>query len=372
MTDHLITFGGAINRLIAGEDLSMAEANRSFNEILNNTQPEIHQGAFLSAITAKGPTPKEIAGAWKAIFDLDTVKVSLDTNIPVTDNCGTGMDTFKTFNISTGSAIVAAAGDIPMARHGARAITSKCGTVDLCEALGIDVECDVEIVKESIEKTGIGIFNGMSAGTHPTALFRILSQMRFGSILNIAASLANPANPRYGVRGVYAKEMLMPVTETMREIGFKKALIFHGETGNGAGGMDELSAFAESHIAELSEDGTIKRYALAPEDLGLTKQHDLSEIAAGNDPVQEARRLLRVFSGLDNNGLYNTICLNAAPMFYVTGEAASLKEGVEKAKTQIDSGKAMDKLKDWVQVQQRDPEAGKKQLNALINDISVN
>ena len=132
--------------------------------------------------------------------------------------------TFKTFNISTGASIVAAAGGVCLARHGARAITSRCGTVDLCEMLGVDVECSADTVQASIEQSGLGLFNCMSPTTHPQALFRILSQMSFGSILNIAASLANPANPAYGVRGVYAWEMIDPVIQTMREMGFQEYL----------------------------------------------------------------------------------------------------------------------------------------------------
>ena len=196
--------------MIAGEDLSREETRGLFSELLNGEQTDIHQGALLSAITAKGPNPAEIAGAWEAIFDLDTVKVTPDVQEPLIDNCGTGMDSIKTFNISTASAIVAAGGGVYLARHGARAITSRCGTVDICETLGIDVECKSEVVKTSIEKTGIGLFNGMSPHVHPRALFRILSQMSFGSILNIAASLSNPAKPEHGVRGVYSEKMILP------------------------------------------------------------------------------------------------------------------------------------------------------------------
>ncbi|HDH98585.1 MAG TPA: anthranilate phosphoribosyltransferase [Deltaproteobacteria bacterium] len=366
MNDRFKEFGDSINRLILGERLSRLETRDLFAEILEGNQTDMHQGAFLAAITAKGPDPGEIAGAWQAIYELDTVKVWPDIQKPLIDNCGTGMDSFKTFNISTASAIVAAAGGVCLARHGARAITSRCGTVDLCEALGIDVECGAETVKESIEKIGIGLFNGMSPGVHPQALFRILSQMSFGSILNIAASLANPANPSYGVRGVYAREMVTPVIQTMKELGFEKAIVFHGSVGTGAGGMDELSPVGESFVAELSETGKITNYNLYPEEIGVHYEWAVGEISGGDDPEKEARKLLKVFTGKDKWALYETICLNTAPILYVAGDVRTLKEGFEKAKDIIDAGRAMDKLKQWVQAQNREPEAGKEHLESVI------
>jgi anthranilate phosphoribosyltransferase len=369
MVDNFKKFGNSITSLISGNDLTREQTKELFSEILNNKQSDIHQGAFLAAITAKGPCPEEIAGTWDAIYDIDTAKIRPDTKQPVVDNCGTGMDSFKTFNISTAASIVAAAGGVCLARHGARAVTSRCGTVDLCETLGVDMECPVETVKTSIEKTGIGLFNAMSPLVHPQALFRILSQMSFGSILNIAASLANPVMPEYGVRGVYAKEMISPVIETMKEIGFKKAMVFYGSSGNGMGGMDELSPISESWVAELSEDGNIEHYALSPEILDIRYSITPEEIAGGNDPEMEALKLLTVFTSKDKKALYETICLNAAPIFYVAGKTAAIKSGIEKSREIIASGKAMNKLKEWIVTQHRDPETGKRQLEHLMQKL---
>ncbi len=351
MNDKTKQFGASINRLIAGEDLVRDETRELFEEILKGEQTEIQQGAFLAAMTAKGPSISEIAGAWEAIYELDTIKVNPDVQEPLVDNCGTGMDSFKTFNISTGAAIVAAAGGVNVARHGSRALSSKCGTVDICEALGVDVECSADTVKKSIEKTGIGLFNGMSPEVHPEALFRILSQISFGSILNIAASLANPANPILGVRGVYSKDMIDPVINSMKEIGFKKAVVFHGTVDNSGGGIDELSPVAESFVSELTENGSIKHYVLQPESAGINRPIQKDDIAGGNDPDNEAQRLIRIFTGEDRNGLYYTVCLNAAPLFYVAGRVNDLNEGMALAKDVVDSGQAMDKLKQWMDVQ---------------------
>jgi anthranilate phosphoribosyltransferase len=172
-------FGAVITRLIQKENLTRKESERAFISLLNNEVTEMQQGAFLAALTAKGETRQEVSGAWQAIYDLDTVKIMLDRGLMAADNSGTGMDAFKTFNISTASAIIAAAGGIPMARHGARAITSVCGAVDMAEALGVDVECAASVVANSIETANIGLFNGMSPNIHPRALGRILSRIHY-------------------------------------------------------------------------------------------------------------------------------------------------------------------------------------------------
>jgi anthranilate phosphoribosyltransferase len=369
MNDRFKGFGRFITDLISGKDLTREQTRDLVSEILNKEQSDMHQGAFLAAITAKKPCADEIAGTWDAIFDIDTVKVHLDIKQPVVDNCGTGMDSFKTFNISTAAAIVAAAGNTYLARHGARGITSLCGTVDLCEMLGVDVECPPCIVKKSIEKTKIGLFNGTNSHTHPQALFRILSQISFGSILNMAASLANPVKPAYGVRGVYAQEMVLPVIETMKQIGFKRALVFYGTSGNGSNGIDELSPVGKSYVAELEPDGNIVNYTVDPGAMGLKHPVTLKDIAAENDPEKEALRLLRLFTGMDNGPLYETICLNTAPVFYVTRQVNTLAAGVEKAREIIDSGQAMHQLWQWVQVQNRHPHTGKEKLKALVEKI---
>ena len=218
--------GQIITRLISKENLTLDESYGAFCRIIGNEVSDMQQGAFLAALTAKGETAAEVAGGWRAVYELDTHKVDLGEG--VVDNCGTGMDSFKTFNISTAASLVAAAGGVRVARHGARAITSCCGTVDMAEALGVDVECPVNLVAKSVNTVGIGLFNGMSPEVHPKALGRILSQIHFGSPLNIAASLAHPALPKIAVRGVYAQALLQPVAEVMQAIGYTDALVIYG------------------------------------------------------------------------------------------------------------------------------------------------
>jgi len=369
MSNKVADFGRTIDKLISGEELSRAATREAFSQILQAEQTEMHQGALLAGITAKGPSPRELAGAWQAIFELDTVKVTPRTERPLLDNCGTGMDGFKTFNISTAAALVGVAGGVPMARHGARGITSGCGTVDLCEALGVDAECRAELVTESIEACGIGLFNGMSQTVHPQALFRVLSRMQFGSILNIVASLANPVAPEYGVRGVYDKDLVRPVIQTMKEIGFKRALVFHGASGNGHKGIDELSPVDTNLSAELSEDGSIREFRISPQELGINKDAQLEEIASGASVQEEALRLARIVTGRDQGTLYETVCLNAAPIFYISGAVSSLEQGMEKSRELIDSGRVLDKLSQWVESQNRDPRAGAARLKTLLESV---
>jgi len=368
--DRLKIFGSKIAALLNRKDLTREEAKDMFRQVLTNEQPDLQQGAFLAALTAKGETPEEIAGAWEAIYELDTEKVSPVVPQPLVENCGTGMDSFKTFNISTAAAIVAAAGGIYMAKHGARALTSACGAVDILEAVGVDVECDLDIVKQSIERVGIGIFNGMSAKVHPQALFRILSQIRFGTTLNISASLANPALPRYGVRGVYSKGLVEPVAQVMREIGYIKALVFYGSNGNGAKGMDEISILGETVVAELNNGGEIRTYTVKPEDFSI-KRPDEPTISPSSDRKNEALNFLRILIGSDRGPRYEVTCLNAAPIFYLMGQAKDLREGFNRAKEVIKSGQAIAKLREWVTAQNSDPKSGQMKLERLLKEVDT-
>jgi anthranilate phosphoribosyltransferase len=346
----LKSFGEGIDRLISRQDLSRAECHSMFRQVLTDTQPDLHQGAFLAALTAKGPTPPEIAGAWQAIVELDTATVEVPQDGPLVDNCGTGMDSLKTFNVSSAAAVVAAAGGVRMARHGARGLTSACGTVDLLEAVGIAVDCDVASVARSIETCGIGLFNGMSPRVHPRALFRILSQIRFGSILNIAASLASPCRPTHAVRGVYTADLLTPVSRVMREIGYRRAMVVHGFDAERRRGMDELSTIGETVVHEFHPDGREETYNLAPEDVGI-RRAGFADIASTGDVRREAVRFLKVVAGTADRASIDIACLNAGAILYVADQAATIAAGIEQGREIIDTGRALSKLCAWRKAQ---------------------
>lgn len=358
-------FSAGLRKLLNKENLTRLEAAHMFDRVLNNEETEMHQGAFLAALAAKNETEEEIAAAWEAIYTLDTVKVTPDTHVPLVDNCGTGMDSVKTFNISTAASVIAAAAGISMAKHGARAITSKCGTIDVLEELGVDVECDAGLVKESIEKAGIGIFNGMSSRIHPRALGRILSQISFGSILNISASLANPALPMYAVRGVHSKELLESTPKVMREIGYKKALIVHGLAEDGRQGMDEASTLNKTLVAELHEDGRISHYSFSPEDFGVRRavREDIKPFA---NTEEAALGLVRILTGEDNGPKADIVCLNSALILQLMGVGKTVAEGYQISKELIASGQSIAKLKAWVAHQNAHPEKGLRKLEGLL------
>ena len=360
-------FGQVVTGLIRGESLNAEEAYKAFWQVLNNDISEMQQGAFLAALTAKGETAEEVAGGWKAIYELDTTKVSLHGKGPVVDNCGTGMDTYKTFNISTAASLVAASGGITVARHGARGITSSCGTVDIVEALGVDVECDVAYVAEAIDKVGVGLFNGMSPKVHPMALGRILSQIYFGSPLNIAASLANPALPKMAVRGVYAKNLVMPVAKVMQSIGYTKATVVYGGIDGSDKGMDEASVCGTTYGARLI-DGEIREFTFTPEECGV-KSHRSDALAADPDVDQAALKMVELLHGKGDSARRDAVLLNSGLLFELTGKASSIEQGVAMARECMKDGQPIGVLTRWVTEQNRDPDQGLAKLNALIQQV---
>jgi anthranilate phosphoribosyltransferase len=366
----LRAFGADVQRLIQGQDLTRERTYELFRQVLLGEQPDLQQGALLAALVAKGETPEEIAGAWQAIVEFDTVPAavaSLAGDGPLVENCGTGMDTLKTFNVSSAAAIIAAARGARLARHGARALTSRCGAVDILEAVGVDVDCSAAAVERSIGVAGIGIFNGMSPAVHPGGLGRILSQIRFGSTLNVAASLANPVRPTHGVRGVYAGGLLGPVGDVMMEIGYEHALVVHGYDDRREAGMDELSVLGASVISELRSDGRRDAYTVEPEDFGMRRAAH-SEIAPLGDLRDESLRFLQVLGGRGHEACGDAACLNAAAVLYVAGLAADLGDGLAQAREAVASGAAIEKLEEWVAAQAGGVErrsAGEARLSAL-------
>ncbi len=357
-------FGMKIQRLIEGKNLSKDETYGMFREILLNEQPDLQQGAFLAALVAKGETVDEIAGAWAAIDEIDTIHSASDLPGSLFENSGTGMDALKTFNVSSAAAIVAAACGINMVRHGARAITSLCGTVDIMEAVGIDVDCDVAVVESSLRRAGIGLFNGMSPKVHPGALGRILSQIRFGSTLNIAASLANPCRPTYGLRGVYTEKLVRKAAEVMQSIGYEKGMVVYGKDDKSGQGMDELSLSGGTIVHEFTRNGS-NEYTLYPEDAGLT-QSSFEEVAAIGNPAKEAVRFIQVLSGKKHEACIDFTCLNAGAILHTAGKCDSIRKGVEMSREVIESNRAIEKLRQWASCQDSSGGKGLHRLESLL------
>jgi anthranilate phosphoribosyltransferase len=362
-------FGAIVARLIARQDISRAEARECWRQICEEEQPDLQQGAFMAALKAKPETPEEVAGTFEALYDLDTIKVDVSTPEPIIDNCGTGADTLKTINVSTGAAIIGAACGLYVVRHAARAISSNCGAIDVIEALGVDVEASPEVPKRSIEQAGIGAWNAFLPTIHPKTLGRVLSQVRFGSTINIVGPLLNPTMPSYKVMGVATPDMIDIEVRTLRELGFKRAFVMHGLEHGSDRGMDELSTVGPSHVAELHPDGRIERSIIAAEDLGIAPAR-FEDLASTRDVKQNALRLLGVILGNDAGPRADIVCLNAAPLLYVMGKARNLEEGIAMARAAVRDGRALKKLREWVTVQNRHPADGLAVLDGMIAQVS--
>ncbi|NLC69874.1 MAG: anthranilate phosphoribosyltransferase [Desulfuromonadaceae bacterium] len=361
-------FGAIVVRLTRGENISREESRDCWRQICEEEQSDLQQGAFMGALKAKPESPEEIAGAFEALYEYDTLKVEVNTPEPLIDNCGTGADTLKTINISTGAAIIGASLGLYVVRHASRAISSNCGAIDVIEALGVNVESAPEVPKQSIEKAGIGAWNAFLPKVHPRTLARVLSQVRFGSTINLIGPLLNPTKPTYKVMGVPTTAMIDIEVKTLKALNFKRAFVMHGLEEESGKGMDEISILGPTHVAELTEEGNISKYLLTPEQFGI-KRARYEEIASNRDVKRDALALLRVLTGKDSGPRFEVVCLNAAPLLYLTGKADSLKDGFEMARDAVADGKAMAKLRDWVTWQNLRPEDGLPVLEKMLEQI---
>jgi len=366
--DRWRRFGAIVVRLTHGENLSREEARECWRQICEEEQSDLQQGAFIGALKAKPETPEEVAGTFEALYEYDTLKVEVKTPGPLIDNCGTGADSLKTLNISTGAAIIAASLGLYVVRHAARAISSNCGAIDVIEALGVNVESVPEVPKKSIENAGICAWNAFLPKVHPKTLARVLSQIRFGSTINLVGPLLNPTRPVYKVMGVPSRDMVEIEAKTLQALGFKRAFVMHGLDDESEKGMDEISTLGTTHTAEFGEDGSIRNHTLTPEEFGI-KRARFEEIASSRDVKRDALALLRVLAGKDTGPRCDIVCLNAAPLLYITGKASTLKDGLRMAREAVASGKALAKLRDWVTWQNQKPEDGLPTLEKMLGQI---
>jgi len=363
--DRWRKFGAIVVRLTRREDITREEARECWRQICEEEQSDLQQGAFIAALRAKPETPEEVAGTFEALYEYDTTKVEIHTPEPTVDNCGTGADTLKTINVSTGAAIIASACGVYVVRHCARAISSNCGAVDVIEALGVNVEADLDFPKQSVEKAGICAWNAFLPKIHPKTLARVLSQVRFGSTINLVGPLLNPTLPSYKVMGVPSKDMIDIEVRTLRELGFKKAFIMHGFDDKEQKGMDEISTLGITYVSELRENGTIDSYVLNPEDFGIQRPR-FEDLASSRNVKNDALQLLRVIMGKDSGPKRDIICLNTAPILSIMGKAKDLHEGFRMARDAIEDGRALEKLRSWVTWQNVKPGDGMPVLEEMI------
>ncbi len=322
-------------RYVTHNSLSEAEAEAFMGRIMDGELSAIRTAAFLSALRVRGETVPEIVGFARAMRDRATrVNVSSPSGVLV-DTCGTGGDGAHTFNISTTAAFVVAAAGVPVAKHGNRAASSKTGSADVLEALGVNLEISPERVAEAVQTVGIGF---MFARAHHPAMRHVApvrAELGIRTVFNILGPLTNPAGATHQVIGVYDPSLTRTLAEVLHGLGSKGALVVHGS------GMDELTVTGMSHIAEL-RDGAVREYTIEPESVGL-ERHAPSSLTGG-DPAQNAAITRDTLEGKGTSAQRDVVALNAGAALYAANAVPSLEAGVQRALEIIQSGAGLKNL----------------------------
>ncbi len=331
----------AISKIVSGSDLKLAEARDVMREIMHGQATQAQIGAFLTALRMKGETVDEIAGCAQAMRER-AIAVKPKRN-QLVDTCGTGGDGKGTFNISTTVAFVAAGAGLAVAKHGNRSVSSKCGSADLLQALGINLELTPEQVAQCIDEVGIGFL--FAPKLHPAMKHALGPRQEIGlrTIFNILGPLSNPANARRQLLGVYDSNLTELMAEVLRTLGAEAAFVVHG-----ADGLDELSTTGPNKISRLSK-GKIETYNLNPEDLGLPLGR-LGDLAGGT--AEENVAITKALLKGERGPKRDVVLLNAAAVFIVGGRAKDFSEGLKLAAESINNGKASQKLQQLVEFSQ--------------------
>ena len=331
----------AIIKIVNKEDLSFDEAYAVMNEIMNGETTPTQNAAFLAALStksAKAETTGEIAGCAKAMREHAT---PVDTDFDLFEIVGTGGDNAGSFNISTTSAIVAAAGGMKVSKHGNRAASSKCGTADCLEALGVNIEEAPVKCRELLEKVGICFFFAQKYHNSMKYVGAIRKELGFRTVFNILGPLTNPAHPKRQLLGVYDEYLIEPLAKVLMELGVKRGMVVYGTDK-----LDEISLSAPTKVCEI-KDGSLHTYEIKPEDFGLfrCKKEDL----AGGDPKENAAITLSILKG-EKGAKRDAVLLNAGAALYIGEKAKSIQEGINLAARLIDSKKALKVLEDFIKV----------------------
>ncbi len=332
--------------ILDGHDLTFDQAHQLLDTIFEGEVAEVQIAAFLAAMRAKKASVSEIAGLASSLREH---AVAVNVNIPdgamLIDTCGTGGAGLKTFNISTGAALVAAGAGAYVAKHGNRGITSMCGSADVLTAMGVNVSPGAECVAECIEKAHIGFM--FAPAFHPAMkhVQPIRKSLDFRTAFNILGPLANPARADAQVLGV-AEEALMPrMIETLKTLGLKRAIVVHSN------GLDEISTMGPTKLMYL-ENGAIRSEELDATQYGI-RMADYNELA-GSDAVINAQIIRDILSGKETGAKKDIVVLNAAAAIMVAGLAKDFVEGIEKADAAINDGKALESLENLVKISNRE------------------
>lgn len=335
-----MTYSQTLTHLIERQNLPFAEMHDLMRQIMGGHLTTAQIAAILVALRMKGETVDEIAAAAEVMRELSS-KVAVTHADHLIDTCGTGGDGAQTFNISTASALVAAAAGAHVAKHGGRSVSSKCGSADVLEQLGVNVNLTPEKVGQCVDRIGVGFMfapNHHSAMKHAAPVRR---ELGVRTLFNMLGPLTNPASAQNQVVGVFRRDLTTTLAEVLRKLGSTHVMVVHGSDG-----MDEISVSAPTFVAEM-KNGAVAEYTIGPEDFGL-KPAPLNAIQV-NDPAEAKAMLLGVFDNKPG-AARDIVLLNAGAAIYVAGLTATLKGGVRKAEEVLANGRAKHKLEQLIKV----------------------
>jgi len=332
----------AIQLLVDCKDLSPEISQQTMREIMGGEATPSQVGAFLASLRMKGETVDEIT-ALASVMRENAVRINPKVIGRIVDTCGTGGDRLKTFNVSTTAALVACGAGVAIAKHGNRSVTSKCGSADVLEAVGVNLNTTPSTVQQSIERVGIGF---MFAPTfHPAMKNAIIPRREIGirTVFNLLGPLTNPANASAQVLGVYDPNLVEPLARVLQRLGTQEAMVVHG-----LDGVDEISTIGRTKIAWF-KDGKVTDMEITPAELKLNKASP--DELAGFDVDRSARVMIEILNDEDNKNSRRVemVLANAAAAILVGGKVDDLASGVELARESIDSGRAFEKLKSLIE-----------------------
>lgn len=326
----------ALEKLLNFSSLTGEEAGEAMRCLMSGEAAPSQVAAFLTALRMKGETVEELS-AFARIMREFCLKVRFNGRL--VDTCGTGGDRIKTFNISTAAMFVVAGAGVPVAKHGNRSVTSRAGSADVLEALGAVIELSPPEVERCLERVGIGFM--FAPLFHPAMrhVAQVRREMGVRTVFNLLGPLTNPAGAKAQLLGVFEPGLTEKLALVLRELGCERAMVVHG-----LDGLDEFSTLGETQVSEL-RGGEVRTFRVRPEDLGLerARARDLE----GGGPEENAGILLRVLEG-ERGPRREVVLLNASAALVVGGAVADLREGLQLASEVLDSGRALDKLREFV------------------------
>ncbi len=333
-------FSKYMQLLIKGTDLSVSQAENALGLIFQGQVNPAQVAAFLTALKIKGASVDEIAGCARSLRE-HAVKINIDGD-KVIDTCGTGGAKIKTFNISTAAAIVAAAAEIKVAKHGNRAITSKCGSADVLESLGVKIDAKPETVAKCINEAGIGFM--FAPMFHPAMKYvqPVRRELGFRTIFNILGPLANPAQAKGHLMGVADADLVDKIINVHKMLGTKRLMVVHCD------GADEITGCKKALIRQLF-DGQETAITLDPKEFGLEVK-SIDQLKTSDDKQANANIIRDVFSGKETGAKKNAVVLNAAAAIIVGNKADNFKDAIELANNLIASGEAAKTLENLIRI----------------------